>query len=49
MLATRDAIQNARRFLLSRLFTSLAAALGVMQVLVAHWAAVMVGAASARS
>jgi predicted MPP superfamily phosphohydrolase len=42
-----DLVTAARRFLLSRLFRNLAAGLGLMQALVAHWVAVLVGAPSA--
>jgi len=42
-----DLVTVARRFLLSRLFRNLAAGLGLMQALVAHWVAVIVGAPSA--
>jgi predicted MPP superfamily phosphohydrolase len=42
-----DIVTAARRFLLSRLFRNLAAGLGLMQALVAHWVAVLVGAPSA--
>lgn len=42
-----DLVSAARRFLLSRLFRNLAAGLGLMQALVAHWVAVLVGAPSA--
>ena len=42
-----DIVTAARRFLLSRLFRNLAAGLGLMQALVAHWTAVLFGAPSA--
>lgn len=44
-----DAVTATRRFLLSRLFRNLAAMLGLMQALVAHWVAVLLGAPLARS
>ena len=47
MTGPRRAAGKARRFLLSRLFRSLAAALGVMQALVAHWIAVLLDVPSA--
>jgi predicted MPP superfamily phosphohydrolase len=44
----QEALTAARRLLFSRLFRNLAAALGLMQALVAHWVAVLVGAPQAR-
>jgi predicted MPP superfamily phosphohydrolase len=44
-----DLVTAARRFLFSRLFRNLAGGLGLMQALVAHWVAVLVGAPSASS
>jgi len=49
MQSLDQALTAARRFLFSRLFRNLAAALGLMQALVAHWVAVLVGAPAARS
>ncbi len=49
MLPLDDAITALRRFLLSRLFRNLAAGLGLMQALVAHWVAVLLDAPLARS
>jgi predicted MPP superfamily phosphohydrolase len=47
MLRLDDAIPALRRFLLSNLFRNLAAGLGLMQALVAHWVAVLLGAPAA--
>jgi len=49
MLRLDDAITAVRRFLLSSLFRNLAAGLGLMQALVAHWVAVLVGSPLAGS
>jgi predicted MPP superfamily phosphohydrolase len=48
MLRLDDSITAVRRFLLSRLFRNLAALLGLMQALVAHWVAVCLAAPIAR-
>jgi len=47
MLQFHDRIAQARRFLFSRLFRNLAAGLGLMQALVAHWLVLVAGSPAA--